>query len=225
MSDIDERKKLHAELKTELFKRQLSNSENFDKSVLAYSTAALGFSIGFLKDFVPIAKAAQAWLLYTSWAAFILSVVVTISSFLVSQRGIAKQLKINESYYLDGDEEALKEKNCWARATDGLNLVSGIAFVLGIFCTTFFVALNLERAAAMAEEKKVLLREGAPVPQIQKIPQVDVQRGAPVPGVQKLPQQQQPQQSAGAGSPSGSGSGSGSGDGSGINTGKSDGAK
>lgn len=231
MSDNEERKKLHAELKAELFKRQLSNSENFDKSVLAYSTAALGFSIGFLKDFVPITKAAYAWLLYTSWAAFVVSVVFTISSFLVSQKGISRQLKINESYYLEGKDEALKEINCWARATDGLNLISGIVFVLGIVCTTIFVALNLERAAAMAEEKKVLLREGAPVPQVQKIPQADVQRGAPVPGVQQVPQQQQPQQSTGTGSPSGSDAGSGSGSGAGTNsgsssgTGKSDGAK
>lgn len=223
MSDVDERKNLHAQLKAELFKRQLSNSENFDKSVLSYSTAALGFSIGFLKDFVPVTKATYAWLLYGSWTAFVVSVVVTISSFLVSQKGISRQLKINESYYLERKDEALRDTNCWARATDALNLLSGIAFVLGVVCTTVFVALNLERAAVMAEDKKVPLREGAQVPQVQKVPQADVQRGAPVPGVQQVPQQQQPQQGTGTGSTSGSGTSSGSGSNSGTSSGSNTG--
>lgn len=204
MTDIDERKKLFADMKAELLKRQLSNSENFDKAVLAYSTGALGFSIGFLRDFVPITKAAHAWLLYASWGSFVTSVVLTISSFLISQKGIAKQLKINEQYYLGCEDDALKERNCFALITEASNFLSGVTFVFAIICTTFFVAVNLERAAIMAEERKVPLREGAPVPQVQKIPQSDVQRGAPVPGIQKVPQQQPSQ---GTGTESGASSG------------------
>ncbi len=63
-NDSDGRKKLFAELKGELFKRQLSNSDNFDKAVLAYSSAGLALSLGFLKDFVPIAKASYTCLLF-----------------------------------------------------------------------------------------------------------------------------------------------------------------
>lgn len=97
-SNDQERKMLFAELKSELFKRQLSNSDNLDKAVLAYSSAGLALSLGFLKDFISLATASQKWLLFTSWALFVLAVVVTIVSFLTSQRGIAKQLKLGERY-------------------------------------------------------------------------------------------------------------------------------
>lgn len=81
MEDFEERKKMFGDLKAELFKRQVSNSENFDKSVLAYATAALGFSLAFLKDFVPITAAAFAMLLYVSWGLFTLTISLRYSRF------------------------------------------------------------------------------------------------------------------------------------------------
>ncbi|QJD30959.1 hypothetical protein [Methylococcus geothermalis] len=184
----EERKKVHAELKTELFKRQLSNSDNFDKAILTYSSAGLALSLGFLKDFIPITRADASWLLFLSWALFVVAVVVTLISFISSQFGIARQLALNEKYYLRMDDSALSESNFFARCTDWLAYIAGTAFVVAIACSTIFVSINLERAAIMAEQKQVPLREGAPVPTIQQVPQT-VQKGAPVPGIQQVPQQ------------------------------------
>ncbi len=141
--DFEERKKLFSELKAELFKRQLSNTENFDKAVLAYSMAGLGFSLGFLKDFVQMSQAAHAWLLYTSWTFFVVAVVTTISSFLVSQIGLNRQLKSGFRYYLEYNDDALKEKNGFAGATDVLNYFSGAIFIAALVSTTVFVAVNI----------------------------------------------------------------------------------
>lgn len=179
--------KLFAEQKAELLKRQLSNSDNFDKAVLAYSTAGLGFSLAFLKDFLPIVKAQGSWLLYTSWALFVLSIILTIVSFASSQFGIAKQLTLNERYYLKKDKSALSERNLFSMITDWLNNLSGVAFVAALIATTVFVSLNLERASTMAEEKKVTLREGAPIPKIQPVGDPLQKMGAPIPGIQPLP--------------------------------------
>jgi hypothetical protein len=190
----EERKKLHAELKAELFKRQLSNSDNFDKAILTYSSAGLALSLGFLKDFIPVTRADASWLLFMSWALFVVSVVVTLFSFISSQLGISRQLGLNERYYLQMDDTALSESNFFAKCTDWLGYIAGIAFVVAIACSTIFVSINLERAATMAEQKQVPLREGAPVPTIQQVPQT-VQKGAPVPGIQQVPQQ--PAQSTG----------------------------
>lgn len=184
----EERKKVHAELKAELFKRQLSNSDNFDKAILTYSSAGLALSLGFLKDFVPITHANASWLLFLSWALFGVAVVVTLFSFISSQLGITRQLGLNERYYLQLDDSALSEKNFFARCTDWLAYFAGAAFVVAIACSTVFVSINLERAAIMTEQKQVPLREGAPVPAIQQVPQT-VQKGAPVPGIQQVPQQ------------------------------------
>lgn len=182
-------------MKAELFKRQLSNSDNFDKAILTYSSAGLALSLGFLKDFIPVTRADASWLLFVSWALFVVSVVVTLFSFISSQLGISKQLALNERYYLRMDDTALSESNFFARCTDWLGYIAGTAFVVAIACSTFFVSINLERAATMVEQKQVPLREGAPIPTIQQVPQT-VQRGAPVPGIQQVPQQ--PAQSTGS---------------------------
>ena len=58
-----EKLKLLAETRADLLKRQLSNSENYDKAVISLSTAFLGFSLAFLKDLVPIHRAEWFWLL------------------------------------------------------------------------------------------------------------------------------------------------------------------
>jgi len=154
VADIDEGRKLFSEMRAELAKIRLSNAENFDKSVLTYSTAGLAFSLGFLKDFVPINQAAQPWLLYLSWAMFVACVVSTMSSFLLSQQAVEVQLRINERYYLRGEGEALKEANVFGKLTDVLNYFSAICFVAAIVCTTSFVGLNLEKAAALSQQKK-----------------------------------------------------------------------
>jgi len=142
--DFEERKKLFAELKAEISKRQLSNTENFDKAVLAYSVAGLGFSLGFLKDFVKMSQAIRGELLYLSWGLFVGSIVLTMFSFLVSQVGQYKQLDLGERYYLKYDDEALKTKNIFAGATDWINVISGLAFVAALICTTIFVGSNLK---------------------------------------------------------------------------------
>lgn len=142
-NESDDRKKLFAELKGELFKRQLSNSENFDKAVLAYSSAGLALSLGFLKNFVPLDKASYKCLLFSSWALFVLAVIVTIISFLISQKGISKQLKLSERYYLERDETSLTEGNAWATATEVMPFIAGLSFVAALVCTTLFVYFNV----------------------------------------------------------------------------------
>jgi hypothetical protein len=142
--DFEERKKLFAELKAEISKRQLSNTENFDKAVLAYSTAGLGFSLGFLKDFVKISTAVRGELLYWSWALFVASIVLTICSFLISQMGLSRQLKNGERYLLEYNDDALKGKNVFAEAVDWINVISGLLFVAALMCTTLFVGSNLK---------------------------------------------------------------------------------
>lgn len=72
--------------KIETEKRQISSSENFDKSVLTYASWAFGISIAFLKDFIPINVAKAPYLLYVSWIFFVSSIVLTTTSFLLSYK-------------------------------------------------------------------------------------------------------------------------------------------
>jgi hypothetical protein len=184
-----DRAKLFSDLKAEVYKRQLSNSENFDKSVLTYAVAGLGLSLGFLKDFVPITKAAHAWMLYSSWALLVAAVVLTMASFLLSQAGLKKQLAIAERYYLQEEESALKELNSFSSYTEQANLASGLSFLLGLALTTLFVAINLTGAAEMKDQPKPPTGTplGATIPDLQRVQQPDFTRGAPVPTIQPVP--------------------------------------
>lgn len=186
------RRRLLAETRADLLKRQLSNAENYDKAILSLSTAILGFSFAFLKDFVPAHLAERLWLLYASWVMLTGAVITTVVSFWVSQRAINVQLEKAEDYYLRNDEAAL-EKSRIAKVTDWLNIATGVLFILGVLLTTVFVIANFERGSIMSNDKKgerAEVRQAAPIPKMQE---TSSERGAPIPNLQPVPQSQQPQ--------------------------------
>jgi len=184
---------LHTEITSEIRKRQVSSSENFDKSVLTLSSGGLAFSLGFLKDFVPINKAVGAWVLYTSWGGLTAATCLTMISFLVAAKSQDFQQALANAYYLQGDESAFTRRNPWDRATIWLNRVSGACFFVGVVLTTAFVAINLTRAQEMTDAKRTTANDGLPAPQLlQKVGPTEVQRGLPAPTMTaKLPTQPQ----------------------------------
>ncbi len=175
-----ESERLFYDLKQELFKRELSNSENFDKAILAYSSGGLGLSISFIKDVVPLSTADHLWSLYLSWLLFVLAIITVIVSFICSQCGIKKQLTLAERYYLEDDDKAFKEDNRWIACTEWLNIASGTAFILAVIITAGFVWLNTERMVTMKKCEE--LQNGLPIPSMQQ--KMPLERGAPVPAIQ-----------------------------------------
>lgn len=149
-------------------KRQLSSSENFDKAILTYSSGGLALSLAFLKDFIPIRTASMPYLLYGSWALFVLSTAVTTMSFLVSYKAQTLSIHYAEKYYLEGDERYLNRQSWCDLCTKWFNLGSGIAFILALIFTSVFVATNLNEANYMAE-KKEFVPNGLPSAIMQKI--------------------------------------------------------
>jgi hypothetical protein len=128
----EERKKIYAETRTDLLKRQLFNAENYDKAILSLATAALGFSLAFLKDVAPVTNAQAVWLLKASWFLLTASLMSTLCSFFASRAGIRKQLHHANKYYLEHQEEFLSKSNWPAKITDYLNMASGVCFILAI---------------------------------------------------------------------------------------------
>ncbi len=188
--------RLLAETRADLLKRQLSNAENYDKAILSLSTASLGFSVGFLKDFVPIAIAKYPWILYGSWITLLLAVVATVLSYYFSQHAIVQQLERAEEYYNRGSDET-PSRTTSAKFTDWINWSSGALFIIGIVCTTLFVFLNIEGASSMSADKKSQpdqrqkRQDAAPIPQLQ-------QRPKPQPITPPTPSSPPPDQSTGS---------------------------
>lgn len=202
-SDRELRLKLYAETRSDLLKRQLSNSENADRAILSVSTAALGFSLAFLKDIVSLQDAIFPSLPYVSWALFVLSIVVTLCSFFSSQKAIEEQLDLANRYYIDCDEAAVTMRPKYAGVTDILNKSGAIFLVVGLLATCTFVGMNLWKGSIMSDKKQInegahvpliqcvlqgreLLQKGATIPALQIVP-ANPQSGAPVPSLQKVP--------------------------------------
>ena len=190
LSPADKRRKQHEDIKTEVEKRLVSNADNFDKGILSYSSAGLALSLGFLKDFVPIADARLPWLLYSSWALFVLAVLITLLSYLTSQRAQHRQLDISSKYNLEMRDEALDEVNWPAQLTEWGSYGAGMFFVAAIVGSTLFVALNLNQGPKVATSTRGIAQDGAPAPVIQRVQAAEFTRGAPVPTMQAIPQSQ-----------------------------------
>lgn len=155
VDDAAERKRLYERHRDDLSKRQISNAENLDKSILTYSGAGLALSLGFLKDFIPIRQAEFAWALYGSWIFFTLAMVLVIVSYVLSLRVVNLQLDRAERYYLKSEEKALSEQTRWDFCANHVNhWMSAVAFAIALIFTTFFVSVNL-RGANVAGKNNV----------------------------------------------------------------------
>ncbi len=171
-------KKTHDDARADLLKRDLSNTENFDKSVLTYSSAGLALSLGFLKDFVPMQNAICPSFLYFSWAFFVLAIVTTMASFLISQLGIDEQIKRIHRYYIEGDISAINENNKYSDWTKYSAYAAGGTFLIALILTTVFVAININRETNMSNGNS-LINKGASIHQIPK-----PNGGAAIPNIQ-----------------------------------------
>lgn len=143
MDDERERKDLYSRTREDLLKRNLSNSENLDKAILSLSSGLLGLSLGAIKSVVDLEVAKYLPLLFISWGMFALAIILTLVSFLVSQRAIARQLVLAEAYYLNGDDAAIEARNVWAGATEWLNAFSALAFTVAVISTILFIIPNI----------------------------------------------------------------------------------
>jgi hypothetical protein len=152
----EERRSLYDKYWAEAQSRQRSSSENFDKSILTYSSSGLAISLAFLKDFVPIGRIA-VWphLLYLSWVCFVLATGLTISSFLVSYRAQELSAEYAEEYLINGKDQFYNKKTWRDAYIKWSNVISGVAFVIALILTSVFVKFNLERRAEMSEQKSI----------------------------------------------------------------------
>ncbi|SAL04797.1 hypothetical protein AWB78_07139 [Caballeronia calidae] len=183
--DTAERKRLYERNRDDLSKRQISNAENLDKSILTYSGAGLALSLGFLKDFIPIRQAEFAWALYGSWFFFTLAMVLVIASYVLSLRVVTLQLDRAERYYLKSEDEAFNEQTWWDHCANHVNhWMSAAAFAIALIFTTFFVSTNL-RGANVAGTNK-LIYDGVTGMAMQK---VQGQTGTVQRGLTGLPMQ------------------------------------
>jgi hypothetical protein len=149
MRNPDEQKiadQMFDRFRDELLKRYLSNTENYDKSILTLASAGLGLSLSAIRFVVPDLESAEhTWLLVAGWTLMFGSIVTSLSAYLVGNKAISIQLKNAEDYYIKGDEDAFKRKSAYIAANKLLNLSTGLMFVLSMASIISFVSHNVTR--------------------------------------------------------------------------------
>lgn len=153
---------LHDEYKRKTLADIKSEVEYFDHNLLAFSSGALGLSLAFIKDVVPLARAIWLPCLFASWIAFVFCILIVLTSLQISIRALEKALGDSEEFYLAGNQEAHNRfmKSFWYKAIDGCTLAASLCFLTGLLCTMSFAGRNIVEAKRMAQiETKVVTVE------------------------------------------------------------------
>lgn len=145
-----------------------ASSDEFDKNLLKFSSAALALSLAFIKDIVPLEQATHLTTLYLSWIGFAVCILATIASYFFSTRSFDRHLTDLHKYYIEGDEKALNPNNVWTNWVRRCAVIGGLFFLAGFICTVIFVSANVAKGHTKMQEKKsvtVLVQEArTPVP-------------------------------------------------------------
>ena len=152
MSKLDSNSNDSLEYKVYLEERKLlvdaarEGARSFDKTILALASGAFGLSLTFIKQISPNIKSEIVCLLIYAWVGFCISLLSTLISFLTSQSACLKQIDILEAEHLNNQSDRDKKanlKNIASTYTRGLNILSIVAFIIGVIFLAIFSISNL----------------------------------------------------------------------------------
>ncbi|MFT6138579.1 MAG: hypothetical protein ACJAUJ_001674 [Salibacteraceae bacterium] len=169
---------IHDKFRDDLLKRQLSNSEGYDKAILSLSSAGLALSLTAIKFIIPLDVAQSLWAIKASWWLFFVTIICALFAYLIGNKAISKQLVIAEKYYIKGLVSAQTEKNKYTAINSFLNNITGVTFVLAISLVIYFVTTNLHGDKQVKDKnltnlnisKSVTLNDSAFIPNMQIAP-------------------------------------------------------
>lgn len=133
-------KRLYEQERDDLWRRQLSASENLDKTIIFTSLPLLGISLVFLKDIVPEKQIVHVWILIISWISFVFAILCVISSYWTSMWAASKLDPQVKDYYLKGGRRPYSR---YDTATRFLNYFSSIFYLVAIILSVVFFGFNL----------------------------------------------------------------------------------
>lgn len=185
---------IYATFKAEVDKRELSNTDNYDKSILTLSSAGLAISLTVFKDIAPHGQTAHIWPLYSAWVLFGCAILATIFSFLISNAALKSELEIAYKYYIEEDESVFGKVSLISKILGWVNRFSGGFFVLAIISVITFGVINFDRRAEVSKSDMVkktqqINNDGLPPPVMQRVP---IDKGATVPFMQPVAPTNQP---------------------------------
>jgi hypothetical protein len=119
---------------------EVKSSENYDKTLVTVTSAAIGVSLIFLKDIVGDGSLFHVWFLFTAWATWVLALAANLFSFAFSQVGLRKLIRLIDQ---NAPLNQASPGGFFGRFVPFLNWGAGFLFVLGAGCFLWFVFANV----------------------------------------------------------------------------------
>ena len=143
MNDDDARlREMHDDRRDELYRREFSNQQLFDKAILTLSNAGLVVSLAVVKDLITENTVIHLRLLLISVGSFILVNLVTLISFLIAKKANTKELPINFDYYIRKNKQAKNTNNRWDQFLLPLSVTSLVLYIVAVVFMGIFIYTN-----------------------------------------------------------------------------------
>jgi len=149
--------------KDNAFETLNKDQAEYDKQLLALSSAFLGVSLAFVKDIVPLRDTVHLWEFDVALSLFLACVCVVLGTFQYSIHGHFRLVEYWEKradYLLAADDAKARISGELARLWIWLdrkavrirllNGVSGVLFIMGVVLLVVFVTTNLNWEAYLA---------------------------------------------------------------------------
>ena len=132
--------KLYDMYRKEILEWQQSNTEAYDRAIFSVASVFFTASMVFVRfEGFGHTRAMQACLAIT-WLSLVLAIACTLSSFVFGNCALGRQLQQLERAYLNGDHDAIKEKNPFEKCR---KFASSLAMLFLIAATVSFVSFAL----------------------------------------------------------------------------------
>lgn len=129
------------------------HSNNLDKAILTLSAGALGLSLTYLDKISPHNSQCLKLILLLSWIGFTLSILLTLISFIVSEKAYNRQIEINDKYF--DDEQKEPDKNELNIFVEFFRFASIISFMVGTVLLLAYTYTSMDHHKEIKVENAV----------------------------------------------------------------------
>lgn len=145
-----------------LFEAYKESSIQFDKNILYISAGALGLSMTFIKDIVPLHESIYISLLLVAWSIFTLVIFMSLLSYYLSMKALNREM---QDLYVEEKHRKENKSNKWVKRLN-ITMLSGLP--LGLIFLIIFIAINVssmaKKQAQQSTKSAVVQKYGIEVP-------------------------------------------------------------
>jgi hypothetical protein len=141
--EINIRRQMFDKYQAELYSRELSNSQAYDKAILTLSSTGFALSFTAIELIDNLKNSEDTILLITAWWLFFAAISLSILSFVVGNKAIRKMITFARDYYIEAYTDAESKTTWWIWLNSLINGLAGISFLVAIVCTILFFTQSI----------------------------------------------------------------------------------